>query len=45
MKSLKDKALFVAEVAVAIAAIALFQTKVMQLPVVGKFLPGAKASS
>ena len=43
MKELKEKAIFVAEVAVAIGLIALFQVNVMQIPVVGKYLPGGKS--
>ena len=43
MKDLKGKAMFVAEVAVALALIALFQQKVMKVPVIGAFLPGGQA--
>ena len=44
MKDMKEKAIFVAEVAVALVIINLFQTNVMQIPVVGQFLPGGKAA-
>lgn len=37
---MKQKLIFVAEVAVAIMVIALVQNKVMNVPVVGAFLPG-----
>lgn len=42
MSNLKGKAMFVAEVAVALAVIALFQQKVMAIPVIGAYLPGGK---
>lgn len=35
-----EKLKFAAEVAIVIAAIALMQSKFMNLPVVGEFLPG-----
>jgi len=44
MKDIKGKAIFVAEVAVALVLINLFQTNVMQIPVVGAMLPGGKAA-
>lgn len=37
---MKDKAIFAAEVAAVLIALALFQSKVMNVPVVGEFLPG-----
>lgn len=37
---MKDKLIFLGEVAAAIAVIALVQSKVMNIPVVGQFLPG-----
>lgn len=37
---MKDKLIFAAEVAAVIVAIALVQRKVMNVPVVGEFLPG-----
>lgn len=37
---MKQKLIFVAEVAVAVAVIALVQNKVMNIPLVGQFLPG-----
>lgn len=43
MNDLKGKAMFVAEVALAVAIIALFQSKVMNVPVVGEYLPGFTA--
>lgn len=42
MGTLKDKALFAAEVAAVIAVIYLFQKKVMTIPVVGGYLPGGQ---
>lgn len=45
MKDIKGKAIFIAEVAVALIAINLFQTNVMQIPLVGQFLPGGKATA
>jgi hypothetical protein len=45
MKDIKGKAIFVAEVAVALILINLFQTNVMQIPVVGAMLPGGKAGA
>jgi len=42
MKDLKGKAIFIAEVAVALIVIGIFQEKVMQLPMFGAYLPGAK---
>ncbi len=43
MKDLKGKAIFVAEVAAALIIIAVFQDRVMQIPVVGQYLPGSRA--
>lgn len=40
MSGLKSKAIFVAEVAVALILIGIVQEKVMKLPVVGGYLPG-----
>jgi hypothetical protein len=40
---MKDKAIFAAEVAVVLIGIALFQSKVMNIPVVGNLLPGYTA--
>lgn len=40
---MKEKAIFVAEVAAVIVVIALFQQKVMNVPVVGNLLPGYTA--
>lgn len=37
---MKDKLMFAAEVAVVLVALALIQSKVMNIPVVGEFLPG-----
>lgn len=37
---MKDKLIFTAEVAVVLVAIALVQSKFMNVPVVGEFLPG-----
>lgn len=37
---MKHKLIFIGEVAVAIAVIALVQNKVMNVPLVGQFLPG-----
>jgi hypothetical protein len=37
---MKDKLIFAAEVAVVLVAIALVQSKFMNVPVVGEFLPG-----
>ena len=45
MKDIKGKAIFVAEVAVALILINLFQTNVMQIPVVGAMLPGGKSGA
>lgn len=42
MKDLKEKAMFVAEVAVALAVIALVQQKIIKIPVVGAYLPGGQ---
>lgn len=42
MKDLKEKAMFVAEVAVAIAVIALVQQKLVKIPVIGAYLPGGQ---
>jgi hypothetical protein len=42
MKDLKEKAMFVAEVAVAIAVIALVQQKLIKIPVIGVYLPGGQ---
>ena len=39
---MKDKLMFAAEVAVVIALITLFQMKVMEIPVIGEFLPGSR---
>jgi len=38
----KEKALFVASVALSFAVIAAFQMHVYKLPVVGKYLPGGQ---
>lgn len=43
MKDLKEKGMFLAEVAIAMIVIGLFQEKVMQIPVFGGYLPGAKS--
>lgn len=40
--SLKSKAIFVAEVAVAFAIVYAFQKKVMVVPVIGAYLPGGQ---
>lgn len=40
MNKLKDKAMFVAEVAIAIAAIYMVQQKIIKIPVIGAYLPG-----
>lgn len=40
---MKEKAIFVAEVAAVIVVIALFQSKVMNVPLVGNLLPGYTA--
>jgi hypothetical protein len=45
MNQAKDFAMLIAKVAAAIVVINLVQTKVMQLPVVGEFLPGGKSAS
>jgi hypothetical protein len=37
---MKDKAIFAAEVAAVLIAIALFQKNVMKIPAVGVYLPG-----
>lgn len=37
---MKDKAIFALEVLAVVAVIALVQQKVMNVPVVGRFLPG-----
>jgi hypothetical protein len=37
---MKDKAIFAAEVAVVLIGIALIQSKFMNIPVVGVYLPG-----
>lgn len=37
---MKDKLIFAAEVAVVLVALAMIQAKVMNIPVVGEFLPG-----
>jgi len=42
MKDLKEKAMFVAEVAVALAVIALVQQKIIKIPVIGAYLPGGQ---
>ena len=42
MKELKEKAMFVAEVAVALAVIALVQQKIIKIPVIGAYLPGGQ---
>lgn len=42
MKDLKEKAMFVAEVAVAIAVIYMVQTKIVKIPVIGAYLPGGQ---
>jgi hypothetical protein len=39
-KKMKSKLYFAAEVAAVLIAIALLQSKVMNVPVVGEFLPG-----
>lgn len=39
---MKSKLIFAAEVLAVIAAAYLFQTKVMQVPVIGAYLPGGK---
>jgi hypothetical protein len=38
--NVKDKAIFVAEVAAVMVLLALFQSKVMNVPIVGMYLPG-----
>lgn len=38
--SMKDRLIFLAEVAVAVAVLAAFQKHVYAIPVVGKYLPG-----
>jgi hypothetical protein len=40
MKEFKEKAIFIAEVAVALFVIGIFQDKVMPIPVIGAYLPG-----
>ncbi len=40
MSGMKQKAMFVVEVAIAIALIAAVQKHVIKLPVVGDYLPG-----
>ena len=40
---MKDKLIFAAEVAAVLVVIALMQKKVMNVPVVGEFLPGYTA--
>lgn len=42
MGSLKEKAKFVAEVAVAFAIVYYVQKKVMPIPVIGAYLPGGQ---
>lgn len=37
---MKDKAIFAAEVLAVLVAVALLQSKFMNVPVVGEFLPG-----
>ena len=37
---MKDKLIFAAEVAFVLVALAMIQSKVMNIPVVGEFLPG-----
>lgn len=37
---MKDKLMFAVEVGAVIAVIALFQSKVMNIPLVGEYLPG-----
>lgn len=39
---MKDRLMFLAEVAVAVAVIAAFQKHVYKLPVVGPYLPGGQ---
>lgn len=41
---MKTKLIFAAEVAAVLVVIALFQSKVMNVPLVGEFLPGYKAA-
>lgn len=40
---MKDKAIFAAEVAAVIVMIAIFQKQVMNIPVIGDYLPGFTA--
>ena len=42
---MKEKALFVASVAAAFAAIYAFQKHVYEIPVVGAYLPGGKTTA
>ena len=42
MSDIKGKAVFVVEVAIAIAVIALVQQKVIKIPVIGAYLPGGQ---
>lgn len=39
---MKEKLIFVAEVAAVIAGLYLFQKKVYKLPVIGEYLPGGQ---
>ena len=43
MNDAKQFAILIAKVAAALVVIAVVQEKVMQVPVVGKYLPGGKA--
>lgn len=42
---MKEKLMFAVEVAVVFAAIAVFQRKVMHIPVIGAYLPGGTATA
>ena len=42
---MKDKLIFAAEVGAVLVAIALIQSKFMNIPLVGEFLPGYTARS
>jgi hypothetical protein len=45
MGSLKDKAIFAAEVLVVFAAVYFIQQNVMSVPLVGQYLPGYKPAA
>ncbi len=45
MGSLKEKAMFAAEVLIVIAVVTLIQQNVMAVPLVGQYLPGYKPAT